>query len=464
MVGNEFYVEQLLCNDAAKIVIDEEAKKDLKNRLIHGDKYNNITDIPKQKNKFKQNKYLKIASGFVICVFVSGTILKVIDVPNKKMLSIGEGNPEVIMSIDNEKDSDKSSIKKSDLPQPKEVIGTKGVEPNESNKPIISKGTVTSTTNKSSEENSAEINTNTNNVDSGDSDAEINAGLGKPGKNVSASTDVKGPIDVPKMEDINGDVDEVLKAYDSRYSSDKGRLVSVKNGGIYVEDIKSSKEQKILAYDEKVHIVDKPNFMPNDGIIYYKAEIVTLENGSSGEKNGAIYLVDKNGEGSTKIVDGKSPMVSKDGKKLVYEANGKIYVMTLTTNNKRLVDIGKYPAWSDNGNLISYVKEETETQSYDASTMKKDVYIEKSFSSLWVFDLTTESTRSLTNKETNISNDSIQSWAEAVRNGNVTSNFDVTSKYSYFESIWCTNNKEIYVIRKNNDAQVFELIQFNLDN
>ena len=83
MVSNKHYVEKSLCNDAVKIVIDEEFKSDLKNRIMLGDKYNNITELPKHKNNFKQSKYFKIASGFVICVFVSGTIFKVIDVPSK---------------------------------------------------------------------------------------------------------------------------------------------------------------------------------------------------------------------------------------------------------------------------------------------------------------------------------------------------------------------------------------------
>ena len=444
MVGNEFYVEELLCNDAAKIVIDEEAKRDLKNRLMHGDKYNNITDIPKQKNKFKQNKYLKIASGFVICVFVSGTILKVIDVPSKNMLSLGEGSPDVIMSIGNEKDPDKSNTKKSDLSQSKEAIGSKGALSNEQTTP---NGTNNIATNNPSGETSADTNISNSNVSSGESDEEINAGLVKSGNNASASTEVKGPINVPKMDTIDKNTDEILNAYDSRYSSDKKRVVSVKSGGIYIKTLESSKEQKIVAYDEKVHIINKPNFMPNDSIIYYKAERVTLENGSIAEKNGAIYLCDKNGEASTKIVDGKNPMVSKDGKKLVYEAEGKIFTLTLGASSKSLVDIGKYPAWSDNGNLISYVKED----------------IEGRFSGLWVFDLVTGNTRSLTSNDVNINNNSIESWAEAVRSESITSNFEVTSPYSYFESIWSSTNKEIYAIRKNNEAQVFEFVRFNLD-
>lgn len=464
MRRDELYVEGLLCNDAAKIIIDEEFKNDLKNKIMFGDKCNNITELPKRKNNFKQNRYFKIASGFVICVFVSGAIFNTIDIPSKSIAAKGDKNAELIMPIVTNKGLNETTVSKTQDPQNKSVKADSGsgnkqvvVATNSGNK------TPNSPSVKTGETNPAKV--NTDNGNSSESDDEINAGLVVDQKNASASTDPKVPIEVPKMDNvIKEDAGAILKCYDSRYSFDEKRLVSVKDDGIYVKDIESSNEKKLISYNVKTHIIDKPNFTPNDGIIYYKAEKVTSEKGTTIEKNGAIYLSDKNGEGSTKIVDGKNPMISKDGKNLVYEAEGKIYILTLATNNKKLVDSGKYPAWSDNGNLISYVKEEKETQSYDVNTEKKDVYIEKTFSSLWIFDLVTKDTRSLTNKEVQINNDHIESWAAAVRNGDVTTNFDITSRYSYFESIWGSNNKEIYVIRKNNEIQMFELIKFSLDN
>ncbi|MGH4124973.1 MAG: TolB family protein [Clostridium sp.] len=461
MVSNEFYVEKLLCNDAAKIVIDEEFKCDLKNRIMLGDKYNNITELPKRKNSFKQSKYFKIASGFVICVFVSGTIFKVIDVPSKSIF--GKGEEQVIIPISSEKSSTDDSSKKTSLLQPKDTVA---IINNGSKLPVIAKGidgsTVDKLLEKYSKKNSVAINRNQKVVNSEESDDDINEGLVKEGKSASLSVDGGGPVDIPKT----GNKEEVvsnLKFYDSRYSLGEKSLVSVKDGGIYVKDMQSSIEKKLITYNEKTQIVEKPNFTPDDGIIYYASEKVTLANGDIGEKNGAIYLTDKNGQESSKLVDGKNPMISKDGKKLVYESEGKIFILDLATNDRRFVDNGKYPAFSDNGNTISYVKEDKETQNYDANTGKKDVYIKKTFSSLWVFDLSTENTHSLTNNEVNINGDSIQSWADAVRSGSVTSDLKVTSKYSYYESIWSSNNKEVYVIRKNNDAQMFEFIKFSLD-
>ena len=436
MVRNDFYVEKLLCDDAAKIVIDEEFKNDLKNRVIFGAEYEDITKPTKHKNNFKQNRYFKIASGFVICVFVSGTILKAIDVQSKSIVVKSEGNPE-IMSMVGLKDASATGNKKVELLKPNVAIvaedsKNKQLGVPKTNNSITQKSTVT----KDDKKGDAEVNGNTNNVGSEKSDDQINQDLVKPQKNGSVSIEPKGPIDVPQMDAEKEDTAEVSKSYDSRYSNDGKKLVSVKYGGIYILDIATSKEKKIVAYNERTHIIDKPNFTPSDGIIYYKAEKVTLE-------NGAIYLTDKNGEETTKIVDGKNPMISKDGKKIVFEEEGKICIQTLASKEKVFVDNGNYPAFAESGNLISYVK------------------VEKGISNLWVYNLVTQTTRSLTSKEINIDDNGIQSWAQAVRNSNVASSLGI--KYSYFESIWSSNNKVIYAIRKNNDAQVFELIKFNLD-
>jgi len=468
LVSNEHYVEKLLCNDAAKIVIDEEFKGDLKNRIMFGDKCSNITQLPKHKNNFKQSKYFKIASGFVICIFVSGTIFKVIDVQTKNMFAKVKGQPDVIIPLNSAKNSAEDKTNAT-------ISLSKELVENDINSKsnMVKKGNESEpadTLEKPIKKDAVVINKNTEKISSGDKIVAINNGPIKNGVN-GVTTVVSDPINVPnapnvtsvpnvpKMENVKEDVSSSLNVYDSSYSLDKSSLANVRAGGIYVTDVESSTEKKVIAYNEKTQIVEKPNITPNDEIIYYKAEKVTLENGKIGVEKGAIYLTDKKGQDSIKLVDGKSPMVSKDGKNLVYETEGKIYILTLATNNKRFVDNGKDPAFSDNGNIISYVKEDKETQSLPEDTGKKDVFIQKSFSSLWIFNLATQNTHSLTNSEVNINNDSIQSWVDAVKSGTVTTDLKVTSKYSYFESIWSSDNKQIYVIRKNNEEQIFELIK-----
>ncbi len=481
MVRNEFYIEKLLGNDAEKIQIDEEFKSDLKSKLMCGGNHENIISLPKHKNNFKQNKYFKIASGFIICVFVSGTIFKAIDSPSKNMFAKGPENAKDSQPISTAKNSTQGYSE--NLPSKAEqLIANSKVD----TIPSIAKDSKGSATDKILGQDNGEkkgiVNKETDKDNSGEVDSSKTGNIDKGQTKVNNPTDVVASITVPtvpkipnepatptevalvpKMQNVKADVSSTLQLYDSSYSQGENSLVNVKEGAIYVTDIESSKEKKLVSYDEKTQIVEKPNFTPDNGIIYYKAEKVTKENGDIVVKNGAIYLTDKNGQESSKLVDGKNPMISKDGKNLAYETDGKIFILNLATKDKRFVDNGSQPAFSNDGNSISYVKEDKETQDYDFNTTKKDVYIKKTSSSLWIFDLATKNTYSLTNSEVNMDSDSIQSWAAAVKIGSITTNLNVVGKYTYFESIWSSNNKEIYVIRKNNDSKVFELIKFNVD-
>lgn len=198
MVNNEHYVEKSLCNDAVKIVIDEEFKCDLKNRIMFGDKYN-ITELPKHKNNFKQSKYFKIAASFVIGVFVSGTIFKVIDVPTK-------GKPDVITPISSAKNLSEDNSGKTNVPLRKDAVASinngdnllsiaKGNEGSESN-------AVDDTMEKHSKEIKVVISKNTGKVNSVDKDVVINKSPAKNGGNVDVSTDVSKPINVPNMPNL----------------------------------------------------------------------------------------------------------------------------------------------------------------------------------------------------------------------------------------------------------------------
>lgn len=484
---NEIYVEESLSNDAAKIVIDEEFKCDLKNKIMFADKYNNITELPKRKNDFKKNRYFKIASGFVICVFVSGTIFKVLDIPSKGIFTKSKetsnsANPIVSMKGSIKDNSKQANALKAfddiikDNYKNKQLMAIKGSSADNIINNTEGKTINTITDNPLEayiEKSGVNINEITRAVIKRDSDAEINQGLVNQVHQVSPLPIINKPVDKPDVNNVDDGVTADLVAYDSRYSADAKKLVSVQDDGIYIKDVGSSNEKKLLAYNETTQIVDKPNFTPTDGVIYYKADKVNSENGVSSEKNGAIYLADKNGK-STKIADGKDPMISKDGKSLVYEFEGQIFLQNLEKNDSKgeFLAIGKYPAFSSDGNLISYVKEGTEVQSPNLTaarrmSIQKMASNKKTISTLCVYDLTKEKNQGITdegNEGENIDS-SIQSWSGAIRDVVDTSDLDVTSKYSYYESIWSLDNKEVSVIRKDNDneAKVYDIIKFQLD-
>ena len=194
----------------------------------------------------------------------------------------------------------------------------------------------------------------------------------------------------------------------------------------------------------------------------------------------AIYLSSENGKVSTKIADGKNPMISKDGENLVYENQGKIYQQTLKDNNSWYIATGKYPAFSSDGKLVSYVKEGIETQSSVMKTARSMSFArvastEKTISTLCVLDLATGCNASITNNGQN-KDSSINAWSGAIRNEEdtsksdesskpyVTSKSDVAGQYSYYESIWSLEGNEVHVIKVNNETGDKVVSNFKLDN
>ncbi|MBU3197907.1 hypothetical protein LL037_00280 [Clostridium estertheticum] len=481
---NENSIEKSLCNDAAKIVIDEEFKSDLKNKIMFADKYNNITKQPKHKSNFMKNRYFKIASGFVICVFVSGSIFKAIDIQNKNMFTRSKG----ITNSATPAISPKGSLEDSS----KQASGLKILDDminnNYKNKQLaVIKGNAGSVSdipsgnnvkkaiNNLLAENVISNNAITGVVNHDNSDAQINQSQVTDVKPVIPETVIpeivtKPTIDVPSAPLV------ALTTYDPRYSIDATKLASVKDDGIYIKDLKSSNEKMLIAYSDKTQVVNKPNFTPSGQIIYYKANKVALE-------NGAIYLSSENGKVSTKIADGKNPMVSKNGKKLLYESKGQIFIQNLKDNTSSYVANGKYPAFSNDDNLISYVKEGIETSpdiSPDISNVKtasfaklatfsrmtsfaKVTSTEKTISTLCVYNILADKSYSITDNGS-IADSSTESWSGAIRNVEDTSGLDATSQYSYCESIWSLDNKEVHVIKVDNETGDRVVTNFKLDN
>ena len=476
---NENSIEKSLYNDAGKIVIDEEFKLDLKNKIMFAGKYNNITNQPKHKNNFMRNRYLKIASGFVICVFVGGSIFKAVDIQSKNIFTKIKGTTNSTIPVISSKGSIKNS---SDQASGLKVLDDI-IKNNYKNKQLMS---IKTNTNSASDIQSVKNVKNVKNVkdsllaenvafNSGSAGAankddgytEIKQGSDSEVKPVVPEVVVpeavtKPPTDVASVPQVK------LIAYDSRYSDDATKLASVKDDGIYVQDLQTSKETKLIAYNDKTQVVNKPNFTPSGGIIYYKADKTDVD-------NGAIYLSSENGKVSTKLADGKNPMVSKDGKSFVYESEGKIYMQSLDLhdNSSWYIATGKYPAFSNDGNLISYVKEGIQIQSPDTSTSKITSFAkmasfvavpttEKTISTLCVYNIKNKCNSSITDNGSN-ADSSIESWSGAIRDDDVTSAADVTSQYSYYESIWSLDNKEVHAIKVDNETGLSEVTNFKLD-
>lgn len=477
-------IEEYLKEDAEKIDVDLKFKKELKN-IIMKDKVVNIYSFRRKRiNSIK--RYLKIASSFVICVFLGGSLYHLASVPSKgdeystqeveyenrtitevtKLREISVDEIENVKSLRRdmfEVDSDTNKEK------PNSSYAT-GISKNKTNTSNEQKGDSEDTQNKDKSENKkgsteeviiasnseSEIGLSTNRKDEGKSessdDSKINGLLEDKRQNNALSPIEKpsGPIVVkPTEKEELIDNDENIQIYDS--STSKDGMVEIKAHENMLCMIKDGKKETILELEDGIRI-ENPNLLGSGNIIYAR-------NLSNSENTMYIYLYDVKLMKEEKLFEGKNPMISSDGNILAYEFKGEILAADLVSNVTKIVDRGSYPSWSYNGEYLSYVKEEIEYSQKDGKEKK----VEKVCSSLWIYNLDNGEKYPITNKEFITDNKKIDKWAQEVRDDSVNIKYDVIPKYTYYESIWSIDDMKIYVIRRDNDKEVYDLVEFTLN-
>lgn len=252
--------------------------------------------------------------------------------------------------------------------------------------------------------------------------------------------------------------------YNPAYSKEEELIVFARNNGIYMLDRKSSEVKKIISSDDPQKSFAKPNFTLEGDIIYF---VVTVIPGPEGhgfiEKDPGIYRISKAGKNNEKIVEGYNPALSWDGRKLAYELKNKIYVLDLQTKEKRLIDIGKYAAWSKDNNYISYTKFEKKTSPYTKGTWHKKLYLDKDYSNVWVANVNNNKQYKVTNEEFENKDTEIKAWVKEATKFNVEQHFLVPSKQSFFDSTWGKENNELYALRYSSKTNGFELVKYNIN-
>jgi hypothetical protein len=121
---------------------------------------------------------------------------------------------------------------------------------------------------------------------------------------------------------------DMKNVYAPNYSSKGDKIVFAKNEGIFIEDVESKEVKNVIKSTNSYEVYDKPNFTTDGSIIYCKTDFENDPNGTIGgaKKVSEIYKVNENGKNNIKLIDGLNPALSRDGKSLAYEVDGKIYV------------------------------------------------------------------------------------------------------------------------------------------
>lgn len=248
------------------------------------------------------------------------------------------------------------------------------------------------------------------------------------------------------------------------YEKDNNTIAFARNDGIYIMDIAKNTTRKLVASNNPQVSYARPNFTMEGDIIYFKVTVLPKPEGYGFiEENPAIYRISKDGKNNEKIIDGYEPILFRDGKKLCYELKNNIYVIDLETRINKLIAVGKYASWSQDGNYISYVKFEKITIPYNLKQIKK-LFIDKEFSNIFVTSVNNPKEKiKITKEEFENRDKELNRWANDLKHTNIDQHFLVSSKLIFFDSIWSKDNKCLYVSQYNGNKGGFELAKYNIN-
>ena len=248
-------------------------------------------------------------------------------------------------------------------------------------------------------------------------------------------------------------------------NGDDNVIAFARNNGIFIMDVNKKDIKRLTGSENPEVSYAKPNFTPEGDVIYFKVTILPKPDGHGFvEKEPAVYKISKDGKKEEKLLDGYNPVISRDGKKLLYEMNNNIYVMDLETKASKLVDSGKYAAWSSDGKYISYAKFERDIEHYTKFKQQKKLYIDKEYSNIYIADMENLKNKyKITKEEFQDRGKEISDWSNDIKNTTEEQHFLVVSKLAYFDSVWSNSNDEIYVSAYDGDKANFELLKFKLN-
>lgn len=196
-------------------------------------------------------------------------------------------------------------------------------------------------------------------------------------------------------------------AADSFSRSSKGeKLLFTYNGDVFLFDVKTTKSEKVLdGTPDSSYIY--PEWKDQNHIYLTKVT----------DKEKQIVEVNVQTKEETFIASGEMASLVEKEQKLVFERHGEIIIYNVKSGKETIVDRGKDPSVTNDGNYISYVKERS------------------GFEDVWISDMDLETKNKVTT--------------------NPSPRFEPSGEgmYRYQFPIWGNDERTLYVMKKRNDGE-----------
>ncbi|HEY9060747.1 MAG TPA: hypothetical protein VIO64_09635 [Pseudobacteroides sp.] len=236
--------------------------------------------------------------------------------------------------------------------------------------------------------------------------------------------------------------------------SHDGKRLAFSDGNLKIFDIAERKETVLLKSDDFTYY-EQPSWCP-DGrhIIFVKKVIAPRETHGFEVKQLDIYEIELESKKINKLAEGSSPSYVKNHEAIIFEKENKVISKNLKDKTEKVVDSGRFPSVSPDGEYVAYVK----TQRKE-SKISQNVSEAENIDDIWVSDINLQTKKRITS---NFVNPQEISNAETIKNtSKLPTSIEKNGLYSYFNPKWSSDSKNLYVLKDNNVAQNMKLMRIS---
>ncbi|HYK72837.1 MAG TPA: hypothetical protein VEV44_06865, partial [Pseudoneobacillus sp.] len=229
---------------------------------------------------------------------------------------------------------------------------------------------------------------------------------------------------------------------DAKINASGTMLVLGTGGALGIYDVEQGHYKELLKGDGTLVFYEQPSWKNETTILFVKKVMEQSQGHGFTVKESSIYEMNIENLQQKKLGDGASP--SYVNGKIVYERDSRIVIKDVKSGKKTVIDEGRFPSVSPNGKYISYVKTETSRRE-----LQSNAFVEESVDQIWNADIDGKTNRVVTANTPNYYI-SEQDWLGQLKPSNVPQVLTITGMYSYYNPVWSSDSKSVYVLKNQN--------------
>jgi hypothetical protein len=232
-----------------------------------------------------------------------------------------------------------------------------------------------------------------------------------------------------------------------RVSPDGRQLVLAAGGNLKIYDLANGKVQELLKGDDRCTFYEEPSWSPDSKrFVFVKKIIEPRQTHGFTVKESGIYEIDlQSRQISSKLADGSYPSYVHGTAALVLEKDNQIIYKDLKDGSEQVIDTGRFPSVSPDGNYVAYVKLEQASREIAANAT-----VVESVSNVWIADVNLASKKRVTTNYLYRYIDE-KEWLEGLGEvGNVPQALEFSGIYDYYDPVWSSDAQSLYVVKNRN--------------